>query len=321
MRAAGRLAAAVEAIADGDAAAPAPEISEETQRLLDTDSTGLDAELVGIYLTEADEVLETIDVQRHALDINPGDREALRTVRRQFHTLKGSGRMVGLAELGELAFSVEKISNRLLEDDRAVTPAVIAMIGAAEKSFRDWVAELRQAGRVRPDPTVLHAAIRAVEMQLPGGQEIVVEPLPEAVPEPVLEPAALEAVPAPVLGVPGEIGFAEVGSGAASAPHVVPVEEDAELAEGSVEEILAVESGTTFAALPEEAFAAAEAPPAAPPASGPGPEPDEITIGDVTVSMSLFRILVDEAEQHLATLRNEFEAMRFEPASRPPRRW
>ena len=41
------------------------------------------------------------------------------------HTIKGSGRMVGLNELGELAYDVEKIHNRLLEEERAVTPAML----------------------------------------------------------------------------------------------------------------------------------------------------------------------------------------------------
>ena len=38
---------------------------------------------------------------------NSGDREALAVVRRQFHTLKGSGRMVGLTHLGDIAYEVE----------------------------------------------------------------------------------------------------------------------------------------------------------------------------------------------------------------------
>ncbi len=59
------------------------------------------------------------------LDANRGDREALATVRRGFHTLKGSGRMVGLADLGEYAYDVEKIHNRLLEEQRPVTAAVL----------------------------------------------------------------------------------------------------------------------------------------------------------------------------------------------------
>jgi chemosensory pili system protein ChpA (sensor histidine kinase/response regulator) len=64
------LAAAVEQIAD-TGAAPAPEISEETQRLLDTDASALDGELLEIYLTEAAEVLDTIRDQMQALERNP----------------------------------------------------------------------------------------------------------------------------------------------------------------------------------------------------------------------------------------------------------
>ena len=52
------LAAAVDAIAD--TSAPAPEISEETQRLLATDASNLDRELLEIYLFEAAEVLDAI---------------------------------------------------------------------------------------------------------------------------------------------------------------------------------------------------------------------------------------------------------------------
>ena len=86
-------------------------------------------------------MLDTVAEQHAVLEDNHGEREALRTTRRQFHTLKGSGRMVGLTELGEIAFSVEKILNRLLEEERMVTPAVLEMITVAERSFRAWVAD------------------------------------------------------------------------------------------------------------------------------------------------------------------------------------
>ena len=52
--------------------------------------------------------------------------------------------------------------------------------------------------------------------------------------------------------------------------------------------------------------------PAAPITAAPPPEPDEITVGGVTLSVSLFRILVDEAGQHLATLATGLEAMQFD---------
>ena len=167
------LTAAVSAIAESGAAAPAPApaISEETQRLLATDAKELDAELLDIYLTEAADVLDTIATNRQELESNPGDRDALQTVRRQFHTLKGSGRMVGLTELGEHAYVVEKIHNRLLEEERAVTPAVLAMIGVAESEFRRWIGTLKDTGNVVADPAVLHAAVAAVEAELPSDRE------------------------------------------------------------------------------------------------------------------------------------------------------
>src|SRR5207248_115111 len=144
------LAAAVEMIADAGVA-PTPEISEETQRLLATDTSGLDAELLDIFLTEAAEVLDTVAEHHRLLTHNPGDREALATVRRQFHTLKGSGRMVGLTEFGELAWQVEQIGNRLLEEQRSVTPAVQNLSDGPDRSSQGWVAGLRQPHRATLD--------------------------------------------------------------------------------------------------------------------------------------------------------------------------
>ena len=148
--------------------AAAPEISAETQRLLETDATQFDAELLEIFLTEASEVLDAIAASRTALAANPSDREALGTTRRGFHTLKGSGRMVGLADLGDLAWEVEKAHNRLLDEDRPVTAAVVAMIGVAESEFRKWVEALQRTRRVTLAPARLNAAVDAVMAELPS---------------------------------------------------------------------------------------------------------------------------------------------------------
>ena len=75
------LAASVDRIVESGAA-PAPALSEETQRLLATDASALDAELLDIYLTEADEVLDTVAEHLRVLEHSPADRDALVTVRR-----------------------------------------------------------------------------------------------------------------------------------------------------------------------------------------------------------------------------------------------
>src|SRR6185312_2995530 len=66
------LAASVDRIVESGAT-PAPALSEETQRLLATDASALDAELLDIYLTEADEVLDTVDSQLTTLQHSPAD--------------------------------------------------------------------------------------------------------------------------------------------------------------------------------------------------------------------------------------------------------
>ncbi len=214
------LAKAVDAIAEVTPAAP--EISDETKRLLETDATQFDAELLDIYLAEAAEVLDSIAANRVRLAANPSDRDALATTRRGFHTLKGSGRMVGLTDLGEIAWSVERTQNRLIEEDRPVTAAVIAMIDVAGRDFRGWIDALAGTRRATIDPSRVDAAVAAVLAELPSSDGA--KPPPPKlveVPTPRRDDAvaprtsrtdafALEIVEIPELGAPPAV-----------APHVV----------------------------------------------------------------------------------------------------
>jgi chemosensory pili system protein ChpA (sensor histidine kinase/response regulator) len=331
------LQAAVTAIAGGPGApAPAPVVSDETRRLLTIAATRLDAELVEIYLAEAADVLDTIAAQRAVLLANPGDREALRTVRRQFHTLKGSGRMVGLVELGELARDVETIHNRLLEEERPVTPAVLALIGVAERDFRRWVAALADVGRVDADPAELHAAIRDVEAELPGARESVLQPPAGATTSEVAAPVvAAPVVAAPVVAAPDVAESAPVTEVAAPLPDLVVPTADDEIASFDLPELGSVTAGgaprvETLSTQDEHeiidvgplaegvAHPAATTPEIAVEASAaPEPHANEVVIGDVTVSAVLYNILVDEADGHLATLAHEMSLLQFDPRHEP----
>ena len=103
-------------------------------------------ELLEIFLDEAGEVLAGIDTALPLCREQPHNREVITTIRRGFHTLKGSGRMVGLADLGEIAWQVEQVMNRYLEQQRPATPGLVELITVASASFGGWIAELR-AGR------------------------------------------------------------------------------------------------------------------------------------------------------------------------------
>ena len=336
------LEAAVTAIAESSEAeaAPAPVPSEETRRLLATDATKLDAELLDIYLTEAADVLDAIATNRRELELNPGDREALRTVRRQFHTLKGSGRMVGLVELGEYAYKVEAIHNRLLEEEHLVTPTVIAMIGVAEGEFRAWIETLKDVGHVTVSPAKLFAAIAAVEAELPSEDEssacepsaptdaliasIDVPELGDALVETSELPETQDATEAPIA----EESDVESVSAAANAelPDLdgAPTAEIVELpevggvpGESPAAAFLDADSGDESAEVIEfaptrDAPAATEAPESEAPAVR-----EPVTIGDVTLAPDLYAVLVDEAEGHLATLAHELSVLQFDSTQVP----
>ena len=141
----------------------------------------VDAELLAIFLEEAHEVLATIGEVYPRAQASAGDRDTLIILRRSFHTLKGSGRMVGLMELGEAAWAVEQVMNGWLQQERDATPGLLDMLDRARGLFGDWVAQLEAGGGTHRDATELVALCE----RLKSGAEAtapVVAPTAPAVP-------------------------------------------------------------------------------------------------------------------------------------------
>ena len=103
---------------------PAPEASSSKG----SDDELLDDEILGIFVEEAGEVLETIHEYYPRLRQDHDDREALTEVRRAFHTLKGSGRLVGATSIGELAWSIENLLNRVIDQTIKPTDDLFTLI-------------------------------------------------------------------------------------------------------------------------------------------------------------------------------------------------
>lgn len=107
----------------------------------------VDAELLEIFLSEAVEVLDcvkqTVPDSRNA----PHNQEFLTTLRRSFHTLKGSGRMVGLVTFGEAAWNVEQVLNLRLSETRGGDQDLYALLEHAVQVLDAWVNDLQTQGR------------------------------------------------------------------------------------------------------------------------------------------------------------------------------
>lgn len=123
------------------------EISSEAQY---TETTN-DPELAEFFLMEADEVLGEMTTTLKELTNNIGDMEKLKDVRRYFHTLKGSGRMVGLEFFGEAGWMVEQTLNRVLGGELELTPELFQEVQKMKENFAGWVNDLKTDNSVSID--------------------------------------------------------------------------------------------------------------------------------------------------------------------------
>ncbi len=100
-------------------------------------------ELIEIFLEEAVEVLDIMRENLKLCTLHELSDAPLVTIRRGFHTLKGSGRMVGLNELGEVAWGLERAMNTWLQDGKPVIQPLLEMIGMSIPKFSGWVDALQ----------------------------------------------------------------------------------------------------------------------------------------------------------------------------------
>jgi chemosensory pili system protein ChpA (sensor histidine kinase/response regulator) len=115
-------------------AAPAPAAAE------------VDPQFLELFIEEAKEEIATIQRTFPLWDHNPMDLEALASLRRSFHTLKGSGRMVGARSIAEFGWSVENLLNRIIDKTLSRTPGMMGLLRNAVAALPALVEQL-ESGR------------------------------------------------------------------------------------------------------------------------------------------------------------------------------
>ena len=101
-----------------------------------------DAEIVGIFLEEAAEEIISLTEAIPAWLEQPDNEELLATVRRSLHTLKGSGRMAGAMLLGEFAWSMEGLLNRLIEGAIQTSEALRGLVSQLPDALSQLVEQV-----------------------------------------------------------------------------------------------------------------------------------------------------------------------------------
>ncbi len=215
------------ALAPAATPAPAP-VSAPAPVAAPEPSVADDPEMREIFLEEADEVIGNARAALEALHEAPADHGQLTVIRRAFHTLKGSARMVGLTDFGEGAWACEQLYNaRLAEATPQADAALLGFTTEALDYFAHWREQIAgtQAGRSLPDP--LRRSADALRLQ--GEWLPLAEPAAAHAPEPVAVDLPLEpqgAVEVVEVGEVVEFG-PELTMEAAELPAPVDITEPA----------------------------------------------------------------------------------------------
>ncbi|MGN2244597.1 Hpt domain-containing protein [Frateuria sp. GZRR33] len=162
---------------------------------------GIDDDIREIFLEEMQEEIDNLRGAEQAWLADPAQLAAITPIRRSFHTLKGSGRLVGASVLGEFAWKVENMLNRVLDATIQPHEGVQALVSAAIGALPQLLAALKGEGT----PTAPLAAIMATADRLAAGEMAQISDHAPAATETVRRmvrrrvprlDAAVEAVPA-----------------------------------------------------------------------------------------------------------------------------
>jgi chemosensory pili system protein ChpA (sensor histidine kinase/response regulator) len=170
-----------------------------------------DAEMREVFIEEAREVIaEARDAIARMVD-SPDSAGDMTTVRRAFHTLKGSSRMVGLREFGDAGWACEQLYNARLAADahmdgalRHFTTEALNYLGDWTEAIADGVARGHEAGAISRSADALRLTGEQLPVSLPPAvlqqpEAPAIPKLPELpeLPEPVLASDPIPSQPAP----------------------------------------------------------------------------------------------------------------------------
>ena len=163
-------------------------------------------DLRDIFLEEAREVTAHAQAALAVLMHAPGDIGELTVLRRAFHTLKGSSRMVGLNEFGEAAWSMEQLLNTWLAEQQTSSDEFRQLCGQAIEAFAVWIDDIAanrdtpwSAGAFRTSAEAMRLEGRFLSLARPAVSAAdPTEPPPVVeIPAPAQETAPLQATSEP----------------------------------------------------------------------------------------------------------------------------
>ena len=136
------LTGPIDEVALAGIVAPEPDAAQQVPAVAVELQDDEDFDIRDIFLEEAREVVQTGQDAIRSLGVDPSDLSEQATLRRAFHTLKGSARMVGINEFGEAAWSMEQLLNDWLAEQKPASTDLLTLVEQAMQGFGRWVEDI-----------------------------------------------------------------------------------------------------------------------------------------------------------------------------------
>ena len=150
-------------------------LSESVERLVVAFSDDTDDDIKEVFLEEFEEEVEHLNDIYPKWKNNPEEQfELLGEIRRIYHTLKGSGRLVGAMAIGDFSWKIEDMTNQVLNKTRDVSQSYLMVMDASKKILPSLYQALVNEAEV---PAGYYAILKAAEAVIAGDtiEEIVFE--------------------------------------------------------------------------------------------------------------------------------------------------
>ncbi|MDT8281281.1 MAG: Hpt domain-containing protein [Gammaproteobacteria bacterium] len=131
-----------------------------------------DEEIVEIFIEEAIEVLGELHNYLPKWKLDHNDEESLAVLRRSFHTLKGSGRLLGANLIGEFSWKFENLLNRIIDNKISVSEPLLYAIDEALAVLPQLIEQLK--GNREPVDNI--SQLMAAADTLAEGGSVSIEP-------------------------------------------------------------------------------------------------------------------------------------------------
>lgn len=172
-------------------------------------------ELIGEFLAETAESLDTIDVELVKFESDPTDRATLDNIFRLLHTIKGTCGFLGLSRLEAVAHAGETLLGKFRDGTLVADTAAVTLVLQSLDRIKLVLSGLEETGsEPAGDDSALIAELEELAMREAGAAAPAPAPAPEPEPEPVVAAGGADGEPYDAdLGRPlrpGEVSLADL---------------------------------------------------------------------------------------------------------------